>query len=86
MRTSQEFVKTLSDDNLHKIMKEYAKFDDQGFLSNSYLWEVTDELMNLLGVKDVDGIQRTFWARVLYHEVCKTLAWRWVNERIGCKC
>ena len=79
MRAS-EFVKTLSDDNLMQIMENFAKFDDQGFLSNSYLWEVADELMNLLGVKDVDGIQRTFWARVLHDEVCKNLAWRWVHQ------
>lgn len=64
MRTSQEFVKTLSDDNLIQIMENFAKFNDQSFLGESYLWEVTEELMNLLGVKGADGIQRTFWARI----------------------
>ena len=78
-----EFVRTLSDDNMHKIVKEYAKFDDQGFLSNSYLWEATEELMGLLEVRDDDSIQRTFWARVLHMEVCKNLAWRWVQSRRG---
>lgn len=77
-----EFVKTLSDDDLIQIMENFAKFNDQGFLGESYLWEVTEELMTLLGVKGADGIQRTFWARVLHDEVCKNLAWRWVNEHI----
>ena len=79
MRAS-EFVKTLSDGNLIQIMQEYAKFEDRGFLNESYLWEVTEELMGLLGVRDDDSIQRTFWARVLYMEVCKNLAWRRVYQ------
>ena len=82
MRAS-DFVKTLSDDNLRKIMENFAKFEDQGFLGDSYLWEATEELIRLLEAKVFDGIQRTFWARVLHTEVCKNLAWRWVNERSG---
>ena len=82
MRAS-DFVKTLSDDNLHEILENFAKFEDQCFLGDSYLWEATEELMRLLEVRDVDGIQRTFWARVLHTEVCKNLAWRWINEHSG---
>ena len=78
-----EFIKTLSDDNLIQIMRDFAKFDNQGCLDQSYLWKVTEELMTLLGVKGADGIQQNFWARVLHDEVCKNLAWRWVSEHCG---
>ena len=45
MRAS-DFVKTLSDDNLHEILENFAKFEDQCFLGDSYLWEATEKLKN----------------------------------------
>lgn len=83
MTISIEFVKTLSDNDLIRIMKDFSKFEDQGFLGDSYLWKATEDLMTMVGAKDPDGIQRTFWARVLHTEVCKNLSWRWVNDCCG---
>ena len=80
---ASEFIKRLTDDQLVQIMQDYVVYNDQGFLGDCYTWGVAEEFMGLLEIPNATVIDRSFWARVLHAEVCKSLAWRWINDYIG---
>lgn len=61
--TSREFVKTLTDDEKHQIILEYARFEKVGSIGDCFLRSKGEELMRL--IMDREGYI-VFWMKEIY--------------------
>ena len=75
----QEFVTNMDLYIKVQFLKEYEQFLDNHYKENGIIKTYTEEFMNVTG--ETDKLKYVFWMNILYNEICREFAWKYIENQ-----